>query len=713
MNRFENALSKIKYSLVIFVILVLLMFVKNNTIYASVNYDRVIKVVNPINEHTLYYNDKDVLLAEVANDKTIVDFLPKYGESEVYYIVSIDCSKSVYLPNITIKDIDGNDLDKSKLPYEYIKNKFDKRTLYDIFCGNLKQKNNDIYDNYDSFYAADNRFIAEKRKYAFGSYHYLNKNYGEATPSKINQDAYIDFYDTQMNLIKRIDDYSLYSTISIDKDLYYIIKNEKFDNVSVDKKYPDRYSNAKFLYNIMDKNLNILLDHDAVSITIGANEEGVGANVYGARTGNTNNVKLLDNTEIHIVDYFTDYIYDLSKKQIVTTYKNIDIEHTELNDANIFIYNTVEVNGINFNFVQGANYFTIVDDNFKYLNKHFSGIIDYREAFGDKFIIIRDKNKIIYQTLDGKKLNNEYSIDDIKYYGFGYYAIYSYDRQKITMYSLSDKNFSKDFVSASIYADSPNEWPTIYNLNGKIYIEYKKLFYDKNGKIIRFDYDIENVLIDKNFNDYIVFKVDNYNTKILDYNLNEIYNIDDNVVSVKKINIKKEFIYVFEYADSKDRGVDIYSYDFKKSLISSKNHKIEDVTVVGNFIKFKLNNFVYSLYLDNFERIKNYKKVKVVGDTDYIFTDNKVVNSTRLEDVYVFKKDISEVHIVDNGRYYYIKYIDGLCGLYKSNFTTIVDDVLKISIYKTNNKYEYFTYLTNDKYCLSDFNGNILKNFEQ
>ncbi len=63
---------------------------------------------------------------------------------------------------------------------------------------------------------------------------------------------------------------------------------------------------------------------------------------------------------------------------------------------------------------------------------------------------------------------------------------------------------------------------------------------------------------------------------------------------------------------------DIYNFDFTKSLISSKNHKIEDIEVVGNFIKFKLNNYVYSLYLDNFTRIENINKVDLEGDINYI-----------------------------------------------------------------------------------------------
>ncbi len=234
---------------------------------------------------------------------------------------------------------------------------------------------------------------------------------------------------------------------------------------------------------------------------------------------NATYIHFIDNEEVNIKDYFRDYKFNLNKKQIVNINSEIDYNYTELNDNDIWIYYRIEIDNVIFNFVQGNGYYTIVDNDFKYLNKHFDGIIDYKEIYADRFLIIRDKNKTIYQTIDSKKLNKDYNISDIKFYGFGYYAIFSHDRQKITMFNLADKDFSKDFVSASISEDTPNEWPVLYNLNTKIYIEYKNLIYDKNCKIISLKYQIEKIIIDENLNDYIMFRVDKYETKILDYNL--------------------------------------------------------------------------------------------------------------------------------------------------------------------------------------------------
>lgn len=678
--------KRIKYIL-FFIIVFASIFIRCKNNFSFNISDSIIKVVNPINDHIAYYNNNYKLLFEIDNDKTVVDYISHYDNDNIDFVVKIDCSKSVYIPKYEVYNLNGDKLNVTDLPFSYIKNKIDKQTMFDYFINTNNNTKKEIFENNDKFYKYKNYYIAEKSKFYKGRYNHFDKHYDIEVAEKNNDEEVISFYDNDLKLIKEIKNYSLVDIIEKKNNYYYIVKNEKYDDVSVDVKYIDRYKNATVLYNIMDANFNILLDKDATDI------------------------HFIDEEEVNVKDYFRDYKYNINKKQIVNINSEIDYNYTELNDNDIWIYNKIEIDNIIFNFVQGNGYYTIVDNDFKYLNKHFDGIIDYKEAYGDKFLIIRDKNKTIYQTIDGKKLNNDYNINDIKFYGFGYYAIYSHDRQKITMFNLSDKDFSKDFVSASLSEDAPNTWPVLYNLNTKIYIEYKNLIYDKNCKIIPLKYQIENILIDVNYNDYIMFRIDKYETKILDYNLNEIYTVNDDVVSVKKHKIKNSYIYVIEYADSKNRGYDIYNFDFTKSLISSKNNKIEQVEVVGNFIKFKLNNFVYSLYLDSFTRIKNINKVDVDGDTDFIFSNEKVLDSIHLENVYTFDKKIDKITVIKNGEYYMVRYTDKMYGLYKSNFNKIIDNVLKINIYVFDNEYKYFTFLLADRYCLCDYDGNILHEF--
>lgn len=679
--------NKIKYIAFILIVFAFI-FIKCKNNFSFNIFDDIIKVINPINNHTVYYNKDYKTLFDVDNDKTIIEYVSDYDSDNIDYVVKIDCSKSVYMPKYEIVNINADKLNITDLPFSYIKEKFDKQTMYDLFInindGKLKK---DIFNNNDKFYKYGNYYITEKSKYYKGKYNHFDKKYEFDVAEKINDDAVLRFYDSNLQIIQEIKDYSLVDVVEKDNNLYYIIKNEKYDNESVDIKYIDRYKNGTVLYNILDSKFNILLDSDVT------------------------NIDFINSEEVNVIDYFRNYIFNLNKKQIVKVNSEIDYNLTELNDNNIWIYNKIDIDGITFNFVQGNGYYTIVDNNFKYLNKHFDGIIDYKEAYADKFLIIRDKGKIIYQTLDGKKLNNDYVINDIKFYGFGYYAIYSHDRQKITMFNLIDKDFSKDFVAASINEDSPNEWPVLYNLNTKIYIEYKNLIYDNNCKIIPLKYQIEKILIDENHNDYISFKIDKYETRVLDYNLNELYKLGGDITSIKKKLIKNQFIYIIEYEDSEIKGYDIYNFDFTKSILSSKEHKIEDVEVIGNFIKFKLNDFVFSLYLDNFNRAKNINKVDVLGSTNYIFSNEKVLDSMHLEDVYTFDKKIKQIKVINNDQFYMVRYVDNFYGIYKSNFTKIIDNMIKINVYEFNGEYKYFTYLLPDRYCLCDYDGNILKEF--
>lgn len=493
---------------------------------------------------------------------------------------------------------------------------------------------------------------SKNRKTSFMNGEYIS-NYSEGLK--------IYFYDRRFNLLKMIDGYTSpqQDNVNTNKDNYLIVL--KYNRVNDD---------ILKAYNVIDKDLNLVFEHEAKSVifqkdflyvTFAADADynvidykgEIDTNQVISKYYDFKDKKLKDISDINKSYYNVRFKYD-KEKLVSTIYddKKVLIDDTQINNCTAFLF--------------GENkYYYIRTQN----NKHY-----FYNDKGDRVKILNIYSNAAYKIL--------YLDSDYLFVAAGIELLI----------------YNKDLDLVNNIISTKAEQIRVVKVMNKEYYALKNskemaILLDKNTKKV---YESTDASFDIVKDKYLV-QTQIKESKVFDDKLNQIYSFDEKITSAKTLKIKDK-VFILTYFE---KGM--YVFDDNMKFIS----KFDSSSLYGT-----------ALYGEE------YIDLKLKDDIPYIIIHSKMDDKNK---IYVYDLDFKKLDSIEfeqNSVYdeeygEYIGYVD--INLVNGNMIVIGENLKNFSIYRIGSGYvlkdfyylgnfekDHFTYANGFYYGFMDYDMNIL-----
>lgn len=418
---------------------------------------------------------------------------------KIYFLLVL-LTMSIFLCNVSFAENRLINIEELKMnkdeAFDKAINEIDSIRNAHIDINEYKKKKRDLYNNFDVFYVCGNKLIASCERYGEIEKKISYKSYGMEGKTIISVEEKskpcVRIYDSMLNVVKEINDYSLYSIYQKDEDVYYILKYEMLDMIN-EKKYLDINDTMKNmledknelvitgdkLLNMIDKDYNVLFSKNVINIDFYEKEaKGKG--------------------------YFYEYTYDFFTKKLKC---DKDESNAYSYDEDMLIYQKLNYKNKVYNFIQTNDYYVVSDDRYNEITKRYDTPItmsyqgdikeyEYKEYESQEFydyISFEPKffNNIRLMQVDvtpsaanGYRLAKYIPFDTIDLYNEDEY---NYIGTYIKHLTINNKKFlliNDRFMTSEVYDIYDDKMNLIFNSDDAKNIIKIKTFVDKDENTI-------------------------------------------------------------------------------------------------------------------------------------------------------------------------------------------------------------------------------------